>query len=541
MNPMISRLANLVTCLSLLGLLLGSAATTAGADDEQGFVPIFDGKTLDGWDGNPDFWRVEEGAITGQTTKEKPTKGNTFIVWRKGTPGNFELRLEYRMFGGNSGIQYRSFEKPKEWGKWVIGGYQADFEAGNRYSGILYGERFRGILADRGQKTVIGENHRPKVVEKFGDSGELQKYVKKEEWNDYRIVAQGFHFTHTINGQKMSECIDEDKEVRREDGLVALQLHAGPPMKVQFRNIRIKKLAAESGKKVQRMKDAREKKIALIAGRQSHGYGGHEHKAGCMLLAKYLGQLPGVECKVYTGGWPKDPKVLEDVDAIVLFSDGGGGNPIIPHLEEVAPLMKKGVGLACLHYAVEVPKGKAGEALLAWTGGYFEPFWSVNPHWKGEFKKFPEHPVTRGVKPFAIDDEWYYHMRFPEGMKNVTPVLTAIPPDSTRERPDGPHSGNPTVRARKGMPEHLGWVIERPDGGRGFGFTGGHWQWNWACDSFRTLVLNGIAWIAKIEIPAGGIPSKTPTWEELEANQDYKQPGNFNKEHWQKLIEEWNK
>ncbi|HUU22333.1 MAG TPA: ThuA domain-containing protein, partial [Phycisphaerae bacterium] len=361
------------------------------------------------------------------------------------------------------------------------------------------------------------------------------------EWNDYRIVAQGFHFTHTINGQKMSECIDEDKEVRREDGLVALQLHAGPPMKVQFRNIRIKKLAAESGKKVQRMKDAREKKIALIAGRQSHGYGGHEHKAGCMLLAKYLGQLPGVECKVYTGGWPKDPKVLEDVDAIVLFSDGGGGNPIIPHLEEVAPLMKKGVGLACLHYAVEVPKGKAGEALLAWTGGYFEPFWSVNPHWKGEFKKFPEHPVTRGVKPFAIDDEWYYHMRFPEGMKNVTPVLTAIPPDSTRERPDGPHSGNPTVRARKGMPEHLGWVIERPDGGRGFGFTGGHWQWNWACDSFRTLVLNGIAWIAKIEIPAGGIPSKTPTWEELEANQDYKQPGNFNKEHWQKLIEEWNK
>lgn len=532
---------------TLAAALLAAGPARAADDEEEGFVPLFDGKTLDGWDGNPDLWRVEDGAITGQTTPEKPTKGNTFIVWRKGEVADFDLRFEYRMEGGNSGVQYRSFEKPDEWGKWVIGGYQADFEAGDRYSGILYGERYRGILADRGQKTVIGPDHKPKVVETFGDAKDLQKHVKKDGWNHYRITAQGFHFVHYVNGQKMAECIDEDKEARRASGLLAIQLHAGPPMKVQVRNIRIKNLApggqAEKGEKGEAgaAGAAGKKRIVFVAGRASHGYGGHEHYAGCMLLAKCLGELPNVECKVYKDGWPKDSKALEGADAIVLFSDGGGGNPIIPHLDEVAPLMKKGVGLACLHYAVEAPKGKAGDALLEWTGGYFETHWSVNPHWKAEFTKFPDHPVARGVKPFAIDDEWYYHMRFPEGMKNVTPILSAVPPDATRERPDGPHSGNPTVRSRKGMAEHLLWVIERPDGGRGMGFTGGHWHWNWACDSFRTAVLNGIAWTAKIDVPPGGIPSKTPTWEELEANQDFPQPANFNRAEWEKKIAEWNK
>jgi type 1 glutamine amidotransferase len=555
-RPTTARHVSNWTCLSVLALLAACAALPAparAAGDEQGFRPIFDGKTLDGWDGNPKFWSVQDGTITGQTTPENPTHGNTFLIWRKGRPGNFELRLEYRLIGGNSGIQIRSFEKPKEWGKWVVGGYQPDMDAANHYTGILYGERFRGILAGRGQKTVIGPDHKPKVVEQFGDSKELAKHIKKGGWNDYRVVAQGFHFTQYINGQKMSECLDEDKQMRRADGLLALQLHAGEPMKVQFRDIRIKTLPPErekaakgaKGPKGERAargkKGAGARKIAFIAGHKSHGYGAHEHKAGCMLLARCLEALPGVTCKVYTGGWPKDPKALEDVDAIVLFADGGGGNPIIPHLGEVAPLMKKGVGLACLHYAVEVPKGKAGDALLAWIGGYYEPYWSVNPTWTAHFKKFPTHPVTRGVKPFVVQDEWYYHMRFPEGMKNVTPVLTAIPPDSTRERPDGAHSGNPTVRARKGMPEHVAWAIQRPDGGRGFGFTGGHFHWNWANNNFRTLVLNGITWIAKIDIPQGGIPSKTPTWEELEANQDFPQPKNFNKERWIKLIQEWNK
>ncbi len=192
--------------------------------------------------------------------------------------------------------------------------------------------------------------------------------------------------------------------------------------------------------------------------------------------------------------------------------------------------MKKGVGLVCLHYGVEVPKEQAGQQFLDWIGGYFETHWSVNPWWTAQFKQFPEHPVTRGVKPFSLNDEWYYHMRFRPNMEGVTPLLTAIPPDSTRERPDGPHSNNPTVRAGRGEPEHVGWVCNRADGGRGFGFTGGHWHWAWAQDDFRTFVLNGIAWTAGLDIPEGGVPSKTPSYDELLKNQDYPQPAGFTEE-----------
>jgi type 1 glutamine amidotransferase len=535
-----------LACLFLLGFLgaaIGRPAVAAAADDEQGFEPMFDGKNLDGWDGNPKFWRVEDGTITGQTTADNPTRGNTFCIYRKAPFGDFEIRLEYRMVGGNSGVQYRSWEEPGPANKWVMGGYQADMDAGNGYTGIIYGERFRGILVGRGQKTVIGDDHKPKVAETFANGDELKKVIKKEDWNQYRIVAQGFHFTQYINGQKMSEVVDEDQQARRASGLIGLQLHAGPPMKVQFRNIRIKKLSADDkpgeGRKAEGKQGA--KKIALIAGGPSHGYGSHTHYAGCVLLARWLGALPGVECKVYRNRWPKDPSVLEDANTIVVFSDGGGGHPIIPHLDEVAKLMRKGVGLAMLHYAVEVPKGKPGDCLLAWTGGYFETFWSVNPHWRAEFEKFPDHPVARGLKPFAIDDEWYYHMRFPEEMKGFTPILSAVPPERTRTGPDGPRSGNPAVRSRKGMAEHLAWVTERSDGGRGFGFTGGHWHWNWANPGFRTAVLNGIAWTAGIEIPAGGIPSKTPTMDELEANADYAKPQGFDGRRWAKQIEDWNK
>lgn len=282
------------------------------------------------------------------------------------------------------------------------------------------------------------------------------------------------------------------------------------------------------------------KKIVLIAGRASHGYFSHTHYAGCVLLAKALNEnVPGVEAIVVRDGWPKEPAILDDAAAVVLFSDGGGGNPILPHLEHVQRLMDKGVGLALLHYAVEAPKEKAGKQLLDWTGGYFEAFWSVNPTWTARFDKFPEHPITRGVKPFEILDEWYYHMRFRENMEGVTPILSAVPPDSTRERPDGPHSGNPTVRSRKGMAEHLAWARQRPDGGRGFGFTGGHFHYNWANDSFRTVVLNAIIWVAGLDVPAGGVRSKTPTLEELEANQDYPPPKQFDRRHVEEILKKW--
>jgi len=282
-----------------------------------------------------------------------------------------------------------------------------------------------------------------------------------------------------------------------------------------------------------------DKEIVFVAGGPSHGYASHAHYAGCMLLAKAIAEnVPNTRAVVHRNGWPKDPKALDGAAAIVIYSDGGGGHPIIPHLDELEPLMKKGVGLALLHYAVEVPKGKPGDKLLEWVGGYFEVYWSVNPFWKAEFKTFPDHPVARGLRPFTMNDEWYYHMRFRENMEGVTPILSAVPPDKTRG-PDGPRSGNPTVRARKGMPEHLAWAYQRPDGGRGFGFTGGHTHWNWANQSFRTAALNGIVWAAGLEVPPGGVPSKTPTLEELEANQDFPQPKDFNRRHVEDMLRLW--
>lgn len=287
--------------------------------------------------------------------------------------------------------------------------------------------------------------------------------------------------------------------------------------------------------------NAETKKIVFVAGPKSHGYGAHEHYAGCMVLAECLKEaVPSVETSVYKNGWPDDPHAFDGAAAIVLFADGGGRNPINKHLEQVGKLMEQGVGLSCLHYAVEVPKGKPGECLKDWIGGYFEVHWSVNPHWKAEFAEFPDHPIANGVSPFSIHDEWYYHMRFRDDMEGVVPILSAVPPESTRQRPDGAHSNNPAVRARSGMAEHLGWARERDDGGRGFGFTGGHWQWNWAHDDFRKVVLNGIAWTAKVEIPEQGLVTETPSFKELEAHQDYEQPERFSKEKWVKKIQQWN-
>jgi hypothetical protein len=259
-----------------------------------------------------------------------------------------------------------------------------------------------------------------------------------------------------------------------------------------------------------------------------------------MLLAKALNEnVPGIEATAVRNGWPKDASILDDAAAIVIFSDGGGGNPMLPHLEQLQRLMDKGVGLALVHYAVEVAKEKAGKQLLQWTGGYYETYWSVNPTWNARFEKFPDHPITRGVKPFELVDEWYYHMRFREKMEGVAPILEAVPPESTRQGPDGPYSGNPEVRARKGKAEVVAWARQREDGGRGFGFTGGHFHYNWANDGFRTVVLNAIVWVAKLEVPPGGVCSKAPTLEELEANQDYPQPKDFNRRHVEDVLKKW--
>ncbi|RUL88695.1 ThuA domain-containing protein [Tautonia sociabilis] len=274
--------------------------------------------------------------------------------------------------------------------------------------------------------------------------------------------------------------------------------------------------------------DAPPKKVVFVAGPQSHGYGAHEHRAGCLLLAEALERgMPGFEAEVVSGGWPEDESVFEGADAVVIYSDGADGHPAIPHREKLSAMMNDGVGLVCLHFAVEVPAGQPGNDFLNWLGGYFELGWSVNPHWTAEFATLPEHPITRGVTPFAINDEWYYHMRFRPDMAGVTPILTALPPESTLSRPDGDRSGNPAVRAAvsRGEPQHVSWAFERPDGGRGFGFTGGHVHWNWGDDNFRTVVLNAIVWASGADVPPNGVPSPTPTQAQLEANQDEPKPG----------------
>lgn len=265
------------------------------------------------------------------------------------------------------------------------------------------------------------------------------------------------------------------------------------------------------------------KKIIFIAGPCSHGPGEHEHNAGCLLLSAELNKNMGdlVEASVYQG-WPKDSTVLETASGIVLYMDGGGGHLALKHLAHLSALMKRGIGLTCLHYAVELPTERGGPEFKQWIGGYFETFWSVNPTWTAEFKSIPKHPVTNGVKPFSLYDEWYYHMRFQDNMKGVIPVLTAVPPASTLERKDGPHEGNEFVRKELGKPQHVAWLTQRPDGGRGFGFTGGHYHKNWGNENFRKLVLNGIIWTAKINIPSGGVPTPALPESELQTNLDKK-------------------
>ncbi len=270
---------------------------------------------------------------------------------------------------------------------------------------------------------------------------------------------------------------------------------------------------------------AADKKIVFIAGKPSHGPGEHEHRAGCLLLQSCLANVPGVTSVVYSNGWPDDAKALEGAAAIVVYSDGGGGHPLLQndHLQVIGNLMKQGVGLATFHYAVEPTKEKGEKEFLDWIGGAFEVDWSVNPHWLADFKTLPNHPITRGVKPFQINDEWYFNMRFRDGMKGVTPILTAVPPASTTDRKDGPHEGNPAMRAMvaKSQPQHMAWAATRPDGGRGFGWTGSHFHKNWGNDNFRKLALNAILWVAKVEVPADGVQS-TVTEAQLQANLDEK-------------------
>ena len=266
------------------------------------------------------------------------------------------------------------------------------------------------------------------------------------------------------------------------------------------------------------------KKLVLIAGKQSHGPGDHEFRAGSLLLQKCLEKFPGLEVVVVPNGWPQDVAVFDGAAAIVCYADGGGGHPFIQadRAKLIGDLAKKGVGIGLMHFGVEVPKDKGGPEFLDWIGGYYENAYSCNPMWSPEYQKFPDHPIARGVQPFSTLDEWYMSIRFRPEMKGVTSILVAKPSDQVRKGPyvypKGPYDH---VVAASGQDETMMWCVEREDGGRGFGFTGGHKHKNWGNENHRKIVLNALVWLCKLEVPAGGV-SSTVTEEDLQQNLDPK-------------------
>jgi hypothetical protein len=222
---------------ALLALMLAGTALA-----EDGFLSIFDG-TLKDWEGDPTYWRAENGVLVGEVRPDTLLKRNSFIIWRGGELADFELKLEYRVSDhGNSGINYRSVRVADPATKWAMQGYQADIDGQDQWSGQNYEERGRTFLAYRGQSVVLKSGEKPEVAKVLGDRAELQKRIKKEDWNEVHLVIKGHHLQHFTNGVLMSEVLDEDPEKRRASGLLGVQVHVGPPMKIEFRNIRLKQL-----------------------------------------------------------------------------------------------------------------------------------------------------------------------------------------------------------------------------------------------------------------------------------------------------------
>jgi hypothetical protein len=253
-----------VTCriIVLIGFVLSfghaknaeSLAQQSASTEEAGFERIFDGKTLKGWDGDPKYWRVENGALVGEVTPETLLRQNSFIIWRGGVTRDFELKVEYRVSArGNSGINYRSIEVPGQ--PFAMRGYQADIDGperdatGKRHTGQNYEERGRTFLARRGEAVHIAPGQKPEVIASLGDTEEMVSFIKSGDWNEYHLIVRGNVLIHVLNGHVMSMVIDDDAENRRFDGLLGVQVHVGPPMKIEYRNFRLKHLSAGAANK----------------------------------------------------------------------------------------------------------------------------------------------------------------------------------------------------------------------------------------------------------------------------------------------------
>jgi hypothetical protein len=277
------------------------------------------------------------------------------------------------------------------------------------------------------------------------------------------------------------------------------------------------------------------KRIVLLAGRPSHPPGMHEFRAGCLILQKSLSAVRDVTVEVIPQGWPTrvvdgrtvdDNARLDGAAAILVYADGGRGNPAIQNdrIAVLDALAARGTGLGFAHYGVEVPVGPGADAFVRWIGGFYEDRFSVNPMWTPAMEVRPNHPITRGVMPFSNTDEWYFNLRWPAATERsrITPILRAKPSDDVRDGPYvNPRGPYPHVVAGIGQTETLMWAYERPNGGRGFGFTGGHTHAHWGDANQRRIVANALLWIAKVEVPPGGIVDGV-TASDLTANLDDK-------------------
>lgn len=253
MHRNVALLAVIAAALATVSISIARADSPAPAPAQPAAASeakkLFNGKDLDGWDGDPDLWSVEDGVITGRTTKDKPLKRNTFLIWKGGTLKDFELHVKYKIANGNSGVQYRSTDN----GEHHVSGYQADIVGGDndKYSGILYEETAantpprRGILAQRGQKVVIDKDGKKNVVGSVGEADEIMKAIKKGDWNEYTITAKGNHLVQQINGVTTVDVTDEQEAKAAKEGILALQMHVGDPMMVQFKDIKLMELKGE--------------------------------------------------------------------------------------------------------------------------------------------------------------------------------------------------------------------------------------------------------------------------------------------------------
>jgi hypothetical protein len=248
--------------IALLSFSLLACTVPARAADElkqtapeepKGMKPLFT-SGLEGWDGDTRLWSFKDGVVRGETTKENPAKGNTFLIWKGGELADFELRLSFKIspVPANSGVQFRSKHVPSKEGdanKWVVAGYQAEVEDTPGKVGFLYHERGRGYLCNVGEKVVIGEDGKPKVVGKVGDKAAIAATYKKGDWNDYVIIAKGNHIAMYLNGYQTVDVTDDDPKGRALSGILALQIHAGPPMVVQFKDVRLMQIEKTTEKK----------------------------------------------------------------------------------------------------------------------------------------------------------------------------------------------------------------------------------------------------------------------------------------------------